>query len=298
MSRLKGLLRENWRTAAAIVAIELLIAVVPSAAAGGDQPYLGGYFTNTVRYDTEHVFMECRIPPGGTIPSGNWLIGVLSVAGVKDGSLSGWVYQVGIGRTDNGQLRWTAQSWDMNQMYSSRSAPLPDAGNWAGIYLRMDPSSDYTYRARCWGYKNDLDHLSYYDQGYIWWNYGEDCFRVGTTSYSGHTFKHFQFGVESHNPITNYNWDCFEYQLGYYYNGLWRYQPAKVCWQGDSDVTWRGDDAVHIGEINYAGVDKYYSYSGRVAWYYNGVRTIPNGSWLWSTSGSWNTYPPAVFQMP
>ena len=291
MSRLRHLLPQNWKPTLIIGLIELMIiAVIPSPISAN--VYLGGYCTNSPCIDTTHVIMDCRIPPGVPVPSGNFLAGVLSVAGVKGGSLSGWIYQIATLRGPS-NLDWDTNSWNMGSIVDAYESSLPDAGSWLAIYVRMDMGGTSSYRNRCWGYKNDTQHLTYYDEVYLDMNNGEQYFRVGTSTYSGITFKHFQFGVEGVNRITNYTWYCHEYRVGYY-TDRWRYQPAKVTWQINSWITWRGSSGMKVGDSNYDGVNRGPTGSGDVIWKYTGT-TVPDGTWLWSTQGLLQTFPSAPF---
>jgi hypothetical protein len=289
-------LRGIGKTTVAVAAIELMtIAFIPSVASAG--VYIGGYSTNSQCYDSEHVIMNCTIPPGVTVPSGNFLAGVLSVAGVKDGGLSGWIYQTGVARVDTGELWYSAQSWDGSNLHDFDEWSLPSAGSWAAIFVRMDMGEfpDH-YVNRVWGYKDDLDHLSYYHQGYVSVHSGEDHFRVGTSSYLFRTYKHFQFGVEGTSAITNYNWECWQYQVGYYYDGMWRYQPAKATYAEDSWITHTGlFGRWRINGDNYGGVNIDSPTNDVAIWQYLGT-TVPDGWQIWSSGGSVSTSPSAPFE--
>lgn len=295
MTRLRHLLRQNWKMALVIGLIEVLIvAIAPSPISAN--VYLGGYFANSQCVDTEHVIMNCTILPGIPITSGNFLAGVLSVAGVKDGNLSGWIYQIGPFRDHNDNLYWNTNSWDMGTFIGFYAHILPSSGSWAGMLLRMDMGGTYTYANRCWGYQNQPDDPLYYDMHYLPMNTGEQYFRAGTSTYAGTTYKHFQFGVEGVSRITDYDWSCRECQVGYYTGSRWRFAPAYVTHQSSSWITWRGDYRVRIGDSNYDGVNTAYSGAGDVGWEYTGT-TVPDGEFLWI--GDWILELPSVpFQIP
>jgi hypothetical protein len=87
MDKLGHLLWTIGKTAVVVAIVEVMtIALIPSVAAAN--VYIGGYLTNSECYDTTQVIMSCRVPPV-EVADGNFLAGVLSVAGVEDGDLSG-----------------------------------------------------------------------------------------------------------------------------------------------------------------------------------------------------------------
>jgi hypothetical protein len=296
MDKLGHLLWTIGKTAVVVAIVEVMtIALIPSVAAAN--VYIGGYLTNSECYDTTQVIMSCRVPPV-EVADGNFLAGVLSVAGVEDGDLSGWIYQIGIARVDTGELYYSGQSWEGSTRRYFSEGFMPDAVDWAGIFIRMDMGeSTDCYTNRVWGYKDDLDHLSYYHQGSVGMHSGEDHMRVGTSSYWLRTYKHFQFGVESLSPVTEY-WQCRENSVAYYYDDAWRYEPAQVTYGYDSWITHTGGffgPKSLVGGSNYGGVSLGSHPSDMVTWLYTGA-TVAEGSQIWSSGGSVSIDPSAPFK--
>ena len=238
----------------AIPVIATLLLVVTTLAplpALALNPYLAGYFTGTA-ISTEHVICDV-LPydiPYSCVPSGNFLGGVMSVAGYKDGSLSGWVYQIATLIKGGVGTRWNTQSWNPSGPVDVMERTITTAQEtWYGIFVRMDMEANYV-KSRCWGYRTSSDwsndtptFTSSYDLDK---NTGEDYFRVGTSVKDSITFKHDQFGMESYSRITGCNWVYPMRQIGYYDNG-WRYRPAKVTHYGSNYITWYGSSYYLVG---------------------------------------------------
>jgi hypothetical protein len=294
MDRLRDLLRETWRMALAVSLIEVLvIAITPSPISAN--VYLGGYFTNSQCVDTKHVIMNCVIPPGAQIYGSNYLSGVLSVAGVKDDSISGWAYQIAVDRREDDSVYWVGNSWNHNtspqtlylcESYVPSSAP---PAPWKAMFVRMDIERTDYCAYRCWGYEDDLDHLTYYSVRHLAMNSGEDYFRVGTSMHNEKLFKHFQFGIESVDPI-DYGeaWECTEWQVGYYDHGYdaWRYEPASVAQHETSWNTWTAVNEFWIGDDNYEAVDIEYFNDDYVVWFMDEISPVENERDIWLGQGT------------
>jgi len=268
---------------AIIISVSLMLAFIPLKAGAG--PYMGGYLKRgVVTSNNVLLSVNYQTTQPGQIPSGKWLAGVASVAGASGSTPTGWTYQNAVFLYHSDDVKWGPQAWYGNswQWYYNLYVGSID---YIAFYERMDIHSGrvyyrvYVYRDfRAW----DADEPVLYT-----WDHpsgGSSNFLVGSRSYSGVYYKHFQFGVESNYAITETDWEVLTDQPSYYDGTDWRYTEGRVCWHDSSAITWIGTQPCRIGNANYSGVNTKYTSNDRVCWEYTG-QTIGDDHRLWSGSG-------------
>jgi hypothetical protein len=99
-------------------------------------------------------------------------------------------------------------------------------------------------------------------------------------------FKHFQFGIESIDPI-DYGqvWQCTEWQVGYYDDDAWLYEPAKVTYHETSWNTWTPVKEFWIGDDNYEAVNIDNYNDDDVVWAMDEVSPVENERDIWLGRG-------------
>ena len=79
-----------------VVGIFVLFLVIPTGVLATNQPYEGARFT-CAKSITNNVLFECSFPytNGNNFDDGNWIGGVINVAGRDGTNPSGYIYQIG-----------------------------------------------------------------------------------------------------------------------------------------------------------------------------------------------------------
>ena len=89
----------------------LVLLIIPFKV-GLSNSYMGGYFNYNPVISTTKVMVAINYQntQPSQVPSGNYLGGVLSVAGANDNSSpTGWIFQNGVGLYNNGEVYWAPQ---------------------------------------------------------------------------------------------------------------------------------------------------------------------------------------------
>lgn len=263
----------------------LILSLIPIQTTLAQQPYVGGYFMSTVITANRVIFSFTYSAPASSFPSGRWLGPVLSVAGTASGTTpSGWIYQSGAALFKDNSVIWAPQAWYGGSQVFYKKFPNVGTGNSILFVTRIDIGSGsvlyrlYVYRS--WSdYDNDVPVI------YQWSHSTNDvAFLVGTQSYSGVPLKHFQFGVESDQPITGIDWRVTNTNMAYYDGSKWRYLPGYATIGSKSYIIRIGNVIYAVGGIDYSGVNVDYSSTDTVWWRYTGT-TVEEGKLLWSGSG-------------
>jgi|GEM_PF-1920656 len=255
-----------------------------------DQPYVGGYLDGTVVNGSRVIAdVYFRDTDYSSIPSSKWLGTVISVAGALNNNPitnpSGVVYQNGLLLLSNGSVRWAPQAWLIGYplCYYEKSV-----GNcyYVAYYERIDissPSVTYKIFAYPSGQSHDNDNPAIY----TWLNQtyaGDTTFLIGKQLHDGVYYKHFQFGVESNQRITETQWSVGNNMVAYYNGTAWYYYSGKTATYGNNAITWASGSAWGIGGEAYAGVDAVETDAQYVRWNYTGT-SVSNDVSLWTQSG-------------
>ncbi|MEM2286851.1 MAG: hypothetical protein QXS51_03585 [Thermoproteota archaeon] len=240
---------------------------------------------STVTTASRVIFSFTYSAPASSFPSGRWLGPVLSVAGAASGTTpSGLIYQSGAALLRDNSVTWAPQAWYGASRVQYKEFPNIGTGNSILFVTRMDIGSGtvlyrlYVYRS--WSdYDNDVPVI------YQWSHSTNDvAFLVGNRSYGGFNIKHFQFGVESNQPINGIDWLVTNTNMAYYDGSKWRYLPGYATLGNVSHITWIGNYIFGIGGTEYRGVNVGYNSTDTVWWRYTGT-TVKEGKLLWSGSG-------------
>jgi len=246
---------------------------------------MGGYLNRSVsNYTKVLVLINYQNTQPSQIPSGNYLGGVLSVAGSNNLSPTGWIFQNPIALFNNGKINWYPQAWYGSQMRYGTTFPEIGLYNYPAFYERIQiNSSNITYKLYVYYNFQSIEH----DSPIIYtWSHSKEnnnSFLVGKQVHNGITYKHLQFGAESPSIITT-SWELLNARSCYFDGIGWRYDEGKVCYGTTSYITWIGNIPYTIGGQTYTGVNISYSYNDCVCWKRTGT-TISDNSQLWSGNG-------------
>jgi hypothetical protein len=271
-----------------VIGLALVLAfVAPQVSAG---PYMGGYLKRSVTTSSSVLLdVDWQETDVSEIPSGKWLMGVVSVAGADGVAPSGWVYQNPVALISDNDVYWAPQAWygDERGEYDER---LVGDGDYVAFYERIDIGSD-TVCYRLYAYP-DLSHFDNDDPyTYVWSHLTDDGnFLIGNRYHwwngTNYMIKHFQFGVESNYAITNTAWEELNNNPCYYDGRDWRYSEGRVCNGTSAAITWNETGVPFgIGGLDYTGVNTTYTSSDEVCWTYSG-QTIGDDELLWSGNGT------------
>lgn len=253
-------------------------------------PYMAGYFnysSNPVLNTTKAlVVINYQNTQPNQIPSGNFLGGVLSVAGANENGVpTGWIFQNGVGIYSNSTAVWAPQGWYGGQLRHNTNVNV-GYYNYPAYYVRMDTTTTkIQYKIYIYSSYFDLEHD--YPQYYMWERdllNNTKKFLVGKQLNNGIYYKHLQFGVESPSTITN-SWELLNNKPCYFDGIGWSYRNGNVTWGTTSYITWINTTPYMIGGQTYNGVNISYSYNDTVCWRYTGT-TISDNAQLWSGSGT------------
>ncbi|MBC7194653.1 MAG: hypothetical protein H5U37_03260 [Caldisericia bacterium] len=246
--------------------------------------YMGGYLNRSIsNYAKVLVVINYQNTLPTQIPSGNYLGGVLSVAGSNNLSPTGWIFQNPVALYNNGKINWYPQAWYGNELRYGTTFPEIGLYNYPAFYERIQiTSSNITYKLYVYYNFQSIEH----DSPIIYtWSHSKqnnNSLLVGKQIYNGRTYKHLQFGVESPSIITT-SWELLNDNPCYFDGIGWRYDEGRVCYGTSSYITWIGNTPYTVGGQTYTGVNIFYSYDDCVCWKRTGT-TIGDDSQLWSKS--------------
>jgi len=257
-----------------------------------DQPYMGGYLRGSVA-TTNKVLLAVNFvgTDPSQFPSDKWLMGVPSVAGGNGLSVTGWVHQSLVALYNDNDVIWAPQAWSIHEIQYPEDQPEWIYSKWIGrgdhvaFYLRMDISSgNIVYKA--YVYQGFLQLERDAPRIYTWsHSTDDDNFLVGRRWRNWKYFKHFQFGVESNEEISETAWKVLNDNPCYYDGTNWRYLPGYSARGANAWITWGSGREWAVGGLTYSGVNKEYSGNDIVAWKRTGT-TIGNDKKLWGGSGT------------
>jgi hypothetical protein len=295
----------KWRLNATIVSLVAMWAILcallispAGVSAQGDHPYVGGYFDCSKASTSGVLACQQFIMDASKIPTNQYMMALISVAGASGSSPTGYIYQNPVTLVQSNSVTWDPQVWLEDQLQDWYSVSV-GTGSAPGYYTRVSYSSSHQEMLfTCFAYR---DWTSWYnDTPYIYSWYGpytgDTTLWYGRQTHLSEKYKHFQWGVESSVLITQTAWQVVNQYTCYHDSGtVWKYKNAKVCnwyawpptYPNGSLITWDAHYAMWVGSSAYTGASVYFTQPYEVIWkYIGGGSTPPDEYVLWSGSGT------------